>query len=176
MLSVKCGITWVLADMRVEMWLPGTLNFEAGHHVMVVVVMISELLKHIEADHLQMCRQWHIQLWIWSFYDDDDDYMMVETKMDKTGLPLRNISEAGTSFPFIFLLTSLQVQTLRDCFQLTIDLLNTLVHCTFGMAMSMTIRHWFCVSFCCMICQNHNIYQPFFSVWIWEKLILILWS
>ena len=83
--------------------------------------------------------------------------------MDKTGLPLRNISEAGTSFPFIFLLTSLQVQTLRDRFHLTIDLLNTLVHCTFGMAMSMTIRHWFCVSFCCMICQNHNIYQPFFS-------------
>ena len=111
-----------------------------------------------------MPKQWHIQLWLWSFCDDDDDdYMMIETKMDKTGLPLRNISEAGTSFPLIFLLTSLQVQTLRDRFHLTIDLLNTLVHCTFGMAMSMTIRHWFCVSFCCMICQNHNIYQPFFS-------------
>ena len=81
--------------------------------------------------------------------------MVVETKMDKTGLPLRNISEAGTSFPFIFLLTSLQVQTLRDRFHLTIDLLNTLVHCTFGMAMFMTIRYWFCVSLSCMICQNH---------------------
>ena len=41
----------MLADMRVEMWLPETLNFEAGHHMMVVMVMISLLLKHTEADH-----------------------------------------------------------------------------------------------------------------------------